>query len=268
MERDEIIQFSNVTFKYDDDAPVALNDVSLKIEKGKWTSIVGHNGSGKSTIAKLIIGIHQNFDGKIELNDIVVSEENIDQVRKHVGIVFQNPDNQFIGSTVEYDIAFGMENQGVEFQMMHDIVDDVVSEVGMSTMKTFEPSRLSGGQKQRVAIAGILAMSPDLIILDEATAMLDPEGRESIMKLIKKIQTTRELTVISITHDLEEVVSSDEVIVMNEGEVFMQGPPKEIFKAGDALSTIGLDLPFVMKMNRLLFNDNQFITLEQLVNRL
>src|SRR5699024_10661473 len=171
MVQNEIIRLSNVTFKYDEDEPTALENVTFNIKRGKWTSIVGHNGSGQSTIAKLVMGINNHYEGDIMLKDTKVSEKNIDEVRKHIGIVFQNPDNQFIGSTVEYDVAFGMENQGIEYSLMHTIVDQVLTEVGMLEMKTFEPSHLSGGQKQRVAIACIIAMSPDVIILDEATAM-------------------------------------------------------------------------------------------------
>lgn len=268
MVQNEIIRFSNVTFKYDEDEPTALENVTFNIKRGKWTSIVGHNGSGKSTIAKLLMGINNNYEGDIIVKDIKVSEENIDEVRKHIGIVFQNPDNQFIGSTVEYDVAFGMENQGIEYSLMHTIVDQVLTEVGMLEMKTFEPSHLSGGQKKRVAIAGILAMSPDVIILDEATAMLDPEGKESIMNLIKTIQDERHLTVISITHDLEEAVEADEIIVMNKGKVYKQDVPEEIFKEGAYLTEIGLDLPFAMRMNSLLLNNYAFSSFEQLVNRL
>ncbi len=268
MVQNEIIRFSNVTFKYDEDEPTALENVTFNIKRGKWTSIVGHNGSGKSTIAKLLMGINNNYEGDIIVKDIKVSEENVDEVRKHIGIVFQNPDNQFIGSTVEYDVAFGMENQGIEYSLMHTIVDQVLTEVGMLEMKTFEPSHLSGGQKQRVAIAGILAMSPDVIILDEATAMLDPEGKESIMNLIKTIQDGRHLTVISITHDLEEAVEADEIIVMNKGKVYKQDVPEEIFKEGAYLTEIGLDLPFAMRMNSLLLNNYAFSSFEQLVNRL
>ncbi len=268
MVQNEIIRFSNVTFKYDEDEPTALENVTFNIKRGKWTSIVGHNGSGKSTIAKLLMGINNNYEGDIIVKDIKVSEENVDEVRKHIGIVFQNPDNQFIGSTVEYDVAFGMENQGIEYSLMHTIVDQVLTEVGMLEMKTFEPSHLSGGQKQRVAIAGILAMSPDVIILDEATAMLDPEGKESIMNLIKTIQDERHLTVISITHDLEEAVEADEIIVMNKGKVYKQDVPEEIFKEGAYLTEIGLDLPFAMRMNSLLLNNYAFSSFEQLVNRL
>lgn len=268
MVQNEIIRFSNVTFKYDEDEPTALENVTFNIKRGKWTSIVGHNGSGKSTIAKLLMGINNNYEGDIIVKDIKVSEENIGEVRKHIGIVFQNPDNQFIGSTVEYDVAFGMENQGIEYSLMHTIVDQVLTEVGMLEMKTFEPSHLSGGQKQRVAIAGILAMSPDVIILDEATAMLDPEGKESIMNLIKTIQDGRHLTVISITHDLEEAVEADEIIVMNKGKVYKQDVPEEIFKEGAYLTEIGLDLPFAMRMNSLLLNNYAFSSFEQLVNRL
>lgn len=268
MVQEKIIRFANVTFKYDENEPAALRDVTFDIEKGKWTSIVGHNGSGKSTIAKLLMGINQKYIGSINVGDLTLSEDSIDEVRKHIGIVFQNPDNQFIGSTVEYDVAFGMENQSIEYDIMHQTVDQVLNEVDMSDMKSFEPSHLSGGQKQRVAIAGILAMSPDIMILDEATAMLDPEGKESIMNLIKSIQDQHQLTVISITHDLEEAINADEIIVMNKGQVYKQDVPQEIFKDGAYLNEIGLDLPFSMRMNYLLHNNYKFTTFEQLVNRL
>ena len=210
MVQNEIIRFSNVTFKYDEDEPTALENVTFNIKRGKWTSIVGHNGSGKSTIAKLLMGINNNYEGDIIVKDIKVSEENIDEVRKHIGIVFQNPDNQFIGSTVEYDVAFGMENQGIEYSLMHTIVDQVLTEVGMLEMKTFEPSHLSGGQKQRVAIAGILAMSPDVIILDEPTTNLDEQSIEELWISLKNISANKICLVV--THDQSFALRCDRVL--------------------------------------------------------
>ena len=174
---EEIIKFDHVSFKYNSDEPLALNDVSFSIPRGKWTSIVGHNGSGKSTIAKLMIGIQKPFEGQIYLNGISINDDNLNELRQHIGIVFQNPENQFVGSTVEFDVAFGLENNAIAYEKMHEIVPKALADVDMLDRATYEPQSLSCGQKQRVAIAGVLALNTDIIILDEATSMLDPEGR-------------------------------------------------------------------------------------------
>jgi energy-coupling factor transport system ATP-binding protein len=242
------LEIKNLRFTYDQQTDVVKN-VSFRVEKGSYTSIIGHNGSGKSTIAKLIIGLLEKSDGEIIIDDIPLNEETVNQIRGKVGIVFQNPDNQFIGSTVRDDIAFGLENHQVPQSEMDDIINHFASEVGMSDYLENEPTRLSGGQKQRVAIAGVLAMKPDILILDEATSMLDPKGKEEVNALVDEIHREHNMTIISITHDIEEVVKSDYVFVMNEGEFVMQGKPQDVLLHAKTLIDIDLDVPFTVKMS-------------------
>lgn len=265
---DNIIEFNNVSFQYQSDAAFTLNNVSFTIPSGKWTSIVGHNGSGKSTIAKLIVGIEKANEGHILFKNKKIDINSIQEVRNHIGIVFQNPDNQFVGSTVKFDVAFGLENHAVPHDEMQKIVDRSLSEVDMLDKADYEPHSLSGGQKQRVAIAGVLALNPSVIILDEATTMLDPNAKASLLKLVHEVKEDNDVTIISITHDLDEVIEADNVIVMNNGTVFKQGTPQEIFKYTDELTAIGLDLPFSMKMNQRLGFDSSFVTYEGLVKKL
>ncbi|MHC5247578.1 energy-coupling factor ABC transporter ATP-binding protein [Enterococcus sp. LJL90] len=246
---DPIIQLENIRFKYqEDDSSYALNDVSIEINRGEWVAIIGHNGSGKSTLAKTINGLLLPESGSVKVGDYILSEENIWSLRKMVGMVFQNPDNQFVGATVEDDVAFGMENQGVPREDMLLRVKDALQKVRMSDFAAREPARLSGGQKQRVAIAGVVALRPDIIILDEATSMLDPEGREEVIKTIKEIKDESNLTVISITHDIDEAANANRVFVMRQGELIKEGSPEEIFSAGPELIELGLDLPFPEKL--------------------
>ncbi|MHC5372337.1 energy-coupling factor ABC transporter ATP-binding protein [Enterococcus sp. LJL120] len=246
---DPIIQLENIRFKYqEDDSSYALNDVSIEINRGEWVAIIGHNGSGKSTLAKTINGLLLPESGSVKVGDYILSEENIWSLRKMVGMVFQNPDNQFVGATVEDDVAFGMENQGVPREDMLVRVKDALQKVRMSDFAAREPARLSGGQKQRVAIAGVVALRPDIIILDEATSMLDPEGREEVIKTIKEIKDESNLTVISITHDIDEAANANRVFVMRQGELIKEGSPEEIFSAGPELIELGLDLPFPEKL--------------------
>ncbi|WP_265455877.1 energy-coupling factor ABC transporter ATP-binding protein [Enterococcus sp. HY326] len=246
---DPIIQLENIRFKYqEDDSSYALNDVSIEINRGEWVAIIGHNGSGKSTLAKTINGLLLPESGSVKVGDYILSEENIWSLRKMVGMVFQNPDNQFVGATVEDDVAFGMENQGVPREDMLVRVKDALQKVRMSDFAAREPARLSGGQKQRVAIAGVVALRPDIIILDEATSMLDPEGREEVIKTIKEIKDESNLTVISITHDIDEAANANRVFVMCQGELIKEGSPEEIFSAGPELIELGLDLPFPEKL--------------------
>jgi energy-coupling factor transport system ATP-binding protein len=242
------LEIKNLRFTYDQQTDVVKN-VSFRVEKGSYTSIIGHNGSGKSTIAKLIIGLLEKSDGEIIIDGISLNEETVNQVRGKVGIVFQNPDNQFIGSTVRDDIAFGLENHQVPQKDMDDIITHFASEVGMADYLENEPTRLSGGQKQRVAIAGVLAMKPDILILDEATSMLDPKGKEEVNALVDEIHREHNMTIISITHDIEEVVKSDYVFVMNEGEFVMQGKPQDVLLHANKLIDIDLDVPFTVKMS-------------------
>lgn len=246
---DSIINLQDITFTYDIDAPrPALSGVSLEIKRGEWVAIIGHNGSGKSTLAKTINGLLLPQSGSIQVGNMDLNEGNIWDIRKMVGMVFQNPDNQFVGSTVEDDVAFGMENQGIPREEMLVRVADALEQVRMSDFKTREPARLSGGQKQRVAIAGVVALRPDIIILDEATSMLDPEGREEVIATIKKIKEQSNLTVLSITHDIDEAANANRVLVMKEGRLIDEGTPEKIFSAGPKLVELGLDLPFPEKL--------------------
>ncbi|MDT2743389.1 energy-coupling factor ABC transporter ATP-binding protein [Enterococcus asini] len=246
---DSIINLQDITFTYDIDAPrPALSEVSLEIKRGEWVAIIGHNGSGKSTLAKTINGLLLPQSGSIQVGNMDLNEGNIWDIRKMVGMVFQNPDNQFVGSTVEDDVAFGMENQGIPREEMLVRVADALEQVRMSDFKTREPARLSGGQKQRVAIAGVVALRPDIIILDEATSMLDPEGREEVIATIKKIKEQSNLTVLSITHDIDEAANASRVLVMKEGRLIDEGTPEKIFSAGPKLVELGLDLPFPEKL--------------------
>ncbi|MGX7196274.1 energy-coupling factor ABC transporter ATP-binding protein [Enterococcus olivae] len=244
-----IIELNNLTFKYQrTDQRPALEDVSLSIGQGEWVAIIGHNGSGKSTLAKTINGLLIPESGTVKVGNHQLNEENIWSIRKMVGMVFQNPDNQFVGATVEDDVAFGMENQGIPRDEMVKRVTHALEQVRMSNFTTREPARLSGGQKQRVAIAGVVALRPDIIILDEATSMLDPEGREEVITTIKKIKEENNLTVLSITHDIDEAANANRVLVMRQGKLVDEGTPEKIFSAGPQLVEMGLDLPFPEKL--------------------
>lgn len=241
------IRVENIYFSYDKEVDVVKN-VSFSIRKGSYTTIIGHNGSGKSTIAKLLIGLMEVDQGKIFVKDLELNEENVFIIRSNVGIVFQNPDNQFIGSTVADDIAFGLENHQVPTEDMQEIIEKYASRVKMMKFLDSEPTKLSGGQKQRVAIAGVLAISPDIIIFDEATSMLDPQGKSEINSLIEEIHMRGDKTIISITHDIEEVTNSDYVIVMDNGEIVFEGLPREVLKNEQELINMKLDVPFSSKV--------------------
>ena len=243
-----IIEINQIEFSYQEEATPALKDISFSINKGEWVAIVGHNGSGKSTLAKAINGLHLPQKGTVTVGGMTLSEESVWDVRRMVGMVFQNPDNQFVGATVEDDVAFGLENQGIERSEMQRRVQDALEKVKMQEFATREPARLSGGQKQRVAIAGVVALRPDIIILDEATSMLDPEGRDDVIATIRKIKEESDLTVISITHDIDEAASANRILVMRDGELYQEGSPDEIFSAGPELVSLGLDLPFPEKL--------------------
>lgn len=243
-----IIELNAITVRYSEEERAALNNVSFSINKGEWVALIGHNGSGKSTLAKTINGLILPQEGSVSVGELPLNEENIWNIRKMVGMVFQNPDNQFVGSTVEDDVAFGLENQGIPREEMLVRVKDALEQVRMSEFATREPARLSGGQKQRVAIAGVVALRPDIIILDEATSMLDPEGREEVIATIKKIKEKNNLTVLSITHDIDEAANANRVLVMRQGELVREGTPTEIFSAGPELIELGLDLPFPEKL--------------------
>ncbi len=240
------LEVKNLTFSYDDIAN-ALNGVSFDVNKGDYVTVIGHNGSGKSTLAKLLIGLLSPKEGSINIEGIQLTEKNVYDMREKVAIVFQNPDNQFIGSTVRDDIAFGLENRLIKTEDMDPIINRFSEAVGMKDYLDHEPTKLSGGQKQRVAIAGALAMQPELIILDEATSMLDPKGRKEVNDLVDSLHRVDKMTIVSITHDIEEVTMSDYVIVMNQGEIAFQGTPHDILLKTQALIELKLDVPFSVK---------------------
>lgn len=244
-----IIELEDIHYRYhEDDAREALAGVSLEIRRGEWLAIIGHNGSGKSTLAKVMNGLIEANTGSVVVNGKTLTEETVFDARRTVGMVFQNPDNQFVGTTVEDDIAFGLENIGLPREEMLERVTKVLDMVKMSEFRTKEPARLSGGQKQRVAIAGVTALEPEVIILDEATSMLDPKGRLEVISTIQKLHKEKKITVISITHDLDEAAQADRVVLMEQGQIQQIGTPKEIFKLGSKLVEKGLDVPFAEKL--------------------
>lgn len=250
-----IIEVHNLKYKYDNDTEeYILNDVTFHVKQGEWLSIVGHNGSGKSTTIRLIDGLLEAESGEIFILGDRLTPENVWEKRRHIGMVFQNPDNQFVGATVEDDVAFGLENQGMDHETMVERVNEALEIVGMQDFKNREPARLSGGQKQRVAIAGIVALRPDIIILDEATSMLDPEGRLDLIQTVKRIKDENQMTVISITHDLDEVALSDRVLVMKKGKVESSSTARELFSRSD-LQELGLDEPFSNQVKATLNED-------------
>lgn len=243
-----IIEVKNLKYKYNqEDEQYTLNDVSFHVKQGEWLSIIGHNGSGKSTTVRLIDGLLEAESGDIYIDGDALTVDNVWDKRRLIGMVFQNPDNQFVGATVEDDVAFGLENQGIPLEEMRIRVNEALELVGMTDFKTREPARLSGGQKQRVAIAGVVALRPKIIILDEATSMLDPEGRLDLIKIVREIKDRHGMTVISITHDLDEVALSDRVIVMKQGQVESISTPDELFIRED-LADLDLDRPFTTEL--------------------
>ncbi|HEM3179897.1 energy-coupling factor ABC transporter ATP-binding protein [Streptococcus suis] len=243
-----IIEVKNLKYKYNqEDEQYTLNDVSFHVKQGEWLSIIGHNGSGKSTTVRLIDGLLEAESGDIYIDGDALTIDNVWDKRRLIGMVFQNPDNQFVGATVKDDVAFGLENQGIPLEEMRSRVDEALELVGMTDFKTREPARLSGGQKQRVAIAGVVALRPKIIILDEATSMLDPEGRLDLIKIVREIKERHGMTVISITHDLDEVALSDRVIVMKNGQVESISTPNELFMRED-LVDLDLDRPFMTEL--------------------
>ncbi|UUV24351.1 MULTISPECIES: energy-coupling factor ABC transporter ATP-binding protein [Lysinibacillus] len=272
----EILSLNNVTFSYTPENPNSRNaveNVSFAVEEGEWIAIVGHNGSGKSTIAKLMNGLLFPQQGDVGILREPLNEENLWESRSLMGMVFQNPDNQFVGATVQDDVAFALENNGIPFEEMVKRVHAALEQVKMSEFLDHEPHHLSGGQKQRVAIAGALALKPKLLILDEATSMLDPQGRAEVLQTVQTLRAETGLTVLSITHDLEEAMLADRVLFMNDGKKFAEGTPAEIFALGDKLVEFGLDLPFALKLSKLLQKEGvplmgQHMTEEELVNDL
>ncbi|NHM33404.1 energy-coupling factor ABC transporter ATP-binding protein [Neobacillus terrae] len=268
-----VIALNNVSFQYDSQENYALKDVSFEIYEGEWLAIVGHNGSGKSTMAKLLNGLQFPLKGCITVCGQELNEETVWDVRKQIGMVFQNPDNQFVGTTVQDDVAFGLENNGIPREEMVLRVLESLNKVKMDLFLDQEPHHLSGGQKQRVAIAGVLALQPSIIILDEATSMLDPRGREEVLETVRELKGKTDITVISITHDLEEAAKADRIIVMNKGHLYKQGTPEEIFQMDEELVSLGLDIPFSIKMSKAfrekgLKLSKYYLTEEELVTEL
>lgn len=268
----QMIELKNVSFRYDKTVEeYQIDTVSFHVKQGEWLSIVGHNGSGKSTVVRLIDGLLEAESGEIYIDGKKLTRETIWEIRSKIGIVFQNPDNQFVGATVEDDVAFGLENQGIPREEMLQRVEKAIEQVGMLEFKDREPSRLSGGQKQRVAIAGIIALRPTIIILDEATSMLDPEGREDLMAVMRELQKKFQLTIISITHDLTEIALSDRTLVFQKGKLESSMTPRELFSRND-LNEIGLDKPFSKQVQESLSSHfplkQDYLTESELLDRL
>lgn len=268
---DKLIEVNNLSFEYRE-GENTIENISFDVPKGSYTTILGHNGSGKSTIAKLLMGLLEKKEGTIKINGIELNEENLNDVRNQIGIVFQNPDNQFIGATVRDDIAFGLENNCVDPKDMDQIITEYASKVGMIDFLDHEPTKLSGGQKQRVAIAGILAMSPSIIILDEATSMLDPKGRKEINELVHQLNKEKNMTILCITHDIEEAALSDQVILISDGHIIDLGTPDEVLTKKEQIESLALDIPFAYKISLGLkekgISIDNYIDREKLVKKL
>lgn len=245
---ENIISVDHLTYQYDENQAPALTDVSFTVHAGEWLAIVGHNGSGKSTLAKSLDGSLPFTQGSVTVGGITLTPETVWQVREQIGMIFQNPDNQFVGATVEDDVAFGLENRQISRDEMVPRVQAALAQVGMTSFAQREPSSLSGGQKQRVALAGIVAIAPKILILDEATSMLDPQGRIEMLAIVRQLRQQQNLTVISITHDIDEAASADRVLVIDDGRLVDEAVPSQIFERGTQLVEMGLDLPFTEKL--------------------
>ena len=244
------LEIKNLSFSYDKSTKV-IDDISLSIDKGCFAAILGHNGSGKSTLAKLIVGILEKSDGQIFFDDEEITKKNIKKLQAKTALVFQNPDNQFIGATVEDDIAFGLENRQFPHDKMQEEINKFAEYVGMIDYLKKEPVNLSGGQKQRVALAGALILRPDILILDEATSMLDPKGKSTVRKILKKIHSENpDLTIISITHDIDEALLCDKVFILSKGKLVKSGAPKEVLRDEQALLDLKLDMPFIYRVEK------------------
>ncbi|WP_215508294.1 energy-coupling factor transporter ATPase [Peptoniphilus sp. EMRHCC_23] len=244
-----MIEIKNLVYQYEDGVKCAVDGVSLTIEKGEFVAVLGHNGSGKSTMAKCLNGLYRPTSGDVIVDEMNTKDEaDIWKIRARAGMVFQNPDNQIVATVVEEDVAFGAENLAVEQSDLRRRVDEALAAVEMTEYKDDQPHKLSGGQKQRVAIAGILAMNPDYIILDEPTAMLDPVGRQEVMKTILRLNKEEKKTIILITHFMNEAVQADRVAVMEEGKLILEGPPRDVFNQVDTMKSLGLDVPQVTEL--------------------
>lgn len=265
------IKIRKLVFTYPDSKYPVLNNINLDFEPFSWTAIIGHNGSGKSTLARLIDGLLSPTAGSIKVDGIQVNESSLGQIHQQIGFVFQNPENQFVGATVADDVAFGLENRQVAQNEMGEKIDKALKMVGMSGYKNTAPINLSGGQKQRVALAGILALMPKIIILDEATSMLDPLARQEILSLLQRLKNEYNLSIISITHDLKEIELADKIIVLNDSQVVKQGTPSEILKDKELLLEIGVGVPASQQLQKLLVErginiPNRYLNLEELKN--
>lgn len=251
-----MLKCENVTFVYeneDGEERKVLDNINLNIEKGSFVAILGRNGSGKSTLAKHFNGVLLPKSGRVYANGIPTDDEKkLFEIRRSVGMVFQNPDNQIVATSVEEDVAFGLENLGVPYEEMHQRVEKALKSVGMYEYASMQPHLLSGGQKQRVAIAGVIAMEPECIVFDEPTAMLDPKGRKEVMETIKKLKCEMGITVVLITHFMEEAAKSDRVVVMDKGRIVMDDVPGKIFSSVEKISALGLDVPPVTRIVHLL----------------
>lgn len=268
---ENIIKVENLCFEYEPGLKT-IHNISFQIKKGEYVAILGHNGSGKSTIAKLLIGLLEKKSGNIIIDHKELNLENLYKIREKIGIVFQNPDNQFIGATVRDDIAFGLENICIPREKMDELIERYAKRVRMDQFLDHEPTKLSGGQKQRVAIAGILAMSPSIIILDESTSMLDPRGRKEINELIRELKEDKEMTIISITHDIEEAKNADRILLLNKGEIVGDDQPETLLMNEKLLQDLHLDTPFALKVSRKLKTQgiqiNETLNVEELEKQL
>lgn len=262
-----MITLNNIAFKYRDDEVYALDHISIRFNSGEWTSIIGHNGSGKSTLVKIIMGIIEEYEGDIYVDGELLNIESKQTLRRKFAIVFQNPDNQFVGATVEDDVAFGLENLGLDRAEMVKRTEHALGLVNMLDFRKHEPHRLSGGQKQRVAIAGALAMKPEVLILDEATSMLDPSGRKEVLSILSELHERLDTTILFITHDLTEIAESNKVIVMNNGQIVAEGSLEEVYKDKNLLLESNLKVPYTMEISDALL-DGSYMTHEELVRRL
>lgn len=247
-----MIKVKNLKFMYSGSDSYALNGVDLEIKSGKYIAILGHNGSGKSTLSKILVGLYKPTEGTVSIDETVVSKKTLRKIRSKIGIVFQNPDNQFVGASVEDDIAFGLENKNLSRKQMKDTVIKCAKRVGMINHLEKEPQNLSGGQKQRVAIASILALNPKIIIFDEVTSMLDPKGKREVIEIIQELQKSKEKTLISITHDMDEAILADQVIVFSEGKIVASGKPSEILNNKKITDLAKIDAPFIYKVSQAL----------------
>ncbi|MGV2393874.1 UNVERIFIED_CONTAM: energy-coupling factor transporter ATPase [Campylobacter lari] len=263
-----MIKVENLVFKYPNSTKNAIDGLSLHIEKGKYVAILGHNGSGKSTFSKLLVALYKPTNGAIEIDDILIEKKSIKDIRKKIGIIFQNPDNQFIGASVEDDIAFGLENKRVNRQDMKQIIQELSANVGMDKYLDKAPQFLSGGQKQRVAIASVLALDPEVIIFDEVTSMLDPLGKRKVLEIIHKVQKTKEKTLISITHDMDEAILADYCLVFAQGKLIASGSPSEILKNKEIIEIAKIDSPFVYKLSEKINGINPTYDEKELLDQL